>query len=156
MSPPVLPSSPQLPFEQKPILARPALSLRVQRFVSPADYKRFKTENAAINAQLAQMRTQMRGFTLKSDSFSPRTEEQKKQADVYNRLKSSRHDLPDFYFRDISLSWWRLPGNETVLSLCAGENPSFVDAEQHGWEREQADATQIILKFLSPYELPQK
>ena len=141
--------------KREPALRHPKFSFRAEPFVSPKEYNRFKAENDLIDKQLKRM--PMFGIRQKFDSFSPRNEEEKKKVDEYNRLKKSRHDLPDFYFRNISVSWVWFPGCLSEFRR-AGENPRFIAEtdEKEGWQREQADTAQAVLKLLSRYEPEQK
>jgi len=156
ISPRVLPNGPDLEdFDADPALSHPSFSLRVEPFVSPADYKRFVAENAAIDTQREQMQTQMKGVSHKFDSFLPRTDHEKRQVAAYNRLKSFRHVLPDLYFQDISLSWEDFNWSR-ALSLDPDKYPGLTDKNSHGWQREQAEAARVFTQLVSRYQAPQK
>ena len=143
--------------KREPALKKPSFSFRVQPFISPEQYNRLAADNVIIDEQLMRMQGQMMKISRKFDSYSPRNAEEKKKVDQYNRLKTSRHDLPDFYFRDISVSWVWFPGRPSE-SRHAGKIPNFVTAteNQEGWQREQADAAKAVLQLLSRYEPQEK
>ena len=138
---------------RSPQLAHPGFTLLIEPFVSPTEYARLQAENDATRKQLSEMYDQMlhQRISHKFDSFLPKNEEEKKKVDAYNKLKGTTHHLPDYYFRGVSLSWmsydqlFRRPG-ETPRSLTIGAD------EQKGWESEQAQAVQAILKIVSHYE----
>ncbi len=143
--------------KREPVSIYPEFSFEVQPFVTPEEYNRYKAENNAIDEQLDQMRREMKNINRKFDRHLPKTEDEKKKVDAYNRLKSSRHFLPDFYFRGISLSWARYEGIGFAISRRPGHNPALVTStELMGWRREQADAAQAVLKLLSRYEPEEK
>ena len=123
-------------------LGRPFFWLRVKPFVSPEEYTRLKAENEAIEKRLDEMSEQMQRWRIahKFDSFMPKNEEEKKKVDAYNNLKNSRHDLPDFYFRNVSLEGPTLWDSETFRTEAAD------------WQQDQAETIKALLQLLSRYE----
>jgi len=156
VSPPMQPNgSPFEDLDNEAALRHPSFSLRLERLVSPADYKRFVAGNAAIDTQLGQMQTRMKGISRKFDSFWGRTDHEKRQVAAYDRLKKSRHILPDFYFESISLSWGYVPGSHVIFRI-PGESPFAVYDKAPAWEKEQAQVAGILTALVSHYEAPQK
>ena len=141
--------------KRPPTLARPGFTLLIESFLSPAEYVRFKAENDAVYKQLDEMYEQMlhQRIDHKFDSFLPKTEEEKKTVDAYDKLKRKIHHLPDYYFRNMSVSWVTAGYDE--LFHRPGETPRRFTVradEQESWEREQAQAVQAVLKIVSHYE----
>ena len=126
-------------------LGRPFFWLRVKPFVSPAEYTRLKAENEAIEKRLDEMYERMRRqhVARQHDRFMPKNEEEKDLVDAYNDLKYSHHDLPDFYFRNISLSRPIFWGDSRI---------STEMEETTEWQRDQVSIVQALQKLLSSYE----
>ncbi len=142
------------PEPHAPTLGPPNFLLSVEPFISPEEYARLKAENATINGQLSHMAVGMKDIRHKFDSYLPKNDQEKQKVAAYNKLKASLHDLPDFYFRDISLSWWVLGLGESFVFHQPGEIPAAFkpNARQKGWEYERATTVQAILPLLSRYE----
>jgi len=119
------------------------------------DYRRFVAENATIDTQLGQIETKMRNTGHKFDSFLPKNEDEKKKVDAYNRLKSSRHVLPDLYFQNIGFSWLYFAGDGAIFRV-PSEYPAPVSDKSPAWKKEQAQVADIITALVSHYEVPQK
>ncbi|BCM91314.1 hypothetical protein IAD21_03184 [Abditibacteriota bacterium] len=134
------------------VLSHPTFAFRIEPFISPKEYARLKSENATINQRLTQMAGQMRDIRHKFDSYLPKTEVEKQKVDAYNKLKRSLHDLPDFYFRDITLSWLAI--GDDFLFHQPGETPLSLKQtdEKKGWRYERVQAVKAVLALLSRYE----
>jgi hypothetical protein len=131
--------------DSRPTLGHPSFGLRVRTFVSPADYARFKAENEATEKQRNEMYDRLRRqhIARQHDRFIPKNEDERELVREYNDLKYSHHDLPDFYFRNISLSkpiFWSASRASTEME------------ETTGWQRDQASIVQALQKLLSRYE----
>ena len=128
----------------------PSFSLRVQPLIAPAQYARLKAENRAIGQQLEQMQQQMESISHKFDSYSPRTKEEKKQVEDYNRVKAKYHPLPTFYFRDLSLSW--VYYNNAPFGAPPGSIQEKDWGELPTWLRQREEVARAVLKLLTRYE----
>jgi hypothetical protein len=144
------------PFNNPEEVSLLEFSLRVEPFVSPEEYLQFTKENEAIRGQLEKLVEQMGKIKWIYGAFVPSNAEEKVQADAYNQLNKSFHQLPHYYFQNVSLSWVSYPSDLARGSLGPGESPPppFVDetTETEGWQREQADTIKALLRLLSRYE----
>lgn len=143
----------------KPVMGHPAFGFHVQPFVSPTDYRRFQIENTALSEQLGKMAEQMRDINPdfhNSYVFIPRNEEQKKRVEAYHRVQSSLHDLPDFSFRNISLSC--VCFSPDGFGMWRPFRPFSIGTEEglQGWQREQAEAERVVTQLLAHHDAPQK
>lgn len=140
------------PFEElKKTRINPGFGFHVQTLVSPTDYVRFKAENEATFQRLEQMQSEMKGIARKFDSFLPRNDAEKQKVEDYERIKRQLHSFPDFYFRDISLSW-TLPYGNGIW----GESPGSIEEKEWNqlvsWRREEEEIARSVLKILTRYE----
>lgn len=93
--------------EQKPERIKVTLAFRVVDFITPENYSKISAKNMIIEKSLSVQYKELekKQISHKFDSFSPTTEEDKVAVARYEALKNTLHSLPDFYFRDISLTW---------------------------------------------------
>lgn len=148
MEPPAIISGPDMKSE--PIMRNPDFSFRVQPLVSPAEYIRFKAENAEIDARLEQTAAQLKAITSKPESFSPRNADEKQRVEFYFRVKAQRHDLPEFYFRDISLSRVAYGDAPPTSSLDRARGKEI--SGQPLWFQQETRIARATLKLLTRYE----
>lgn len=80
---------------------------RINPFLLVDEFGRLRAENEKIQKEVTVLYDQLvkRHVSQKFDDFLPVNEEDKKLVARYEALKSSLHLLPDFHFRDISVSW---------------------------------------------------
>jgi hypothetical protein len=105
-------TAPNLPMNEKPERRKFSFSFRVGPGVSPAEHRRLSTENAKIQKEASAIYEDLvkKRVPHKFDSFLPDTDSERATVARYEALKKSLHDLPDYYFRDISLQWvWGSP-----------------------------------------------
>ncbi len=139
----------------KPELINFGFSLRVKPLVSPADYARFQSGNAAIHMQLAQMQKQMKDIGHKCDSYLPKDAAEKKRVDAYNNAKDNIHSLPLFYFRDLSLSLVYYDG-QPVFESARLFDPNVQPYEPPPWQLKQKAAALAVAEIVRRYETPIK
>ena len=135
------------PPDQKPDRTKFAFAFRVVPVVSPAEHRRLNTDNGRIQKELSALYEVLKkkGLAAKFDSFSGKTDEDKAAVARYDALKKSLHELPNFYFEEISLEW--LYGWLEVRDWGVD-----IDIED---ERIREECTQVqkkILSLLSKYE----
>jgi hypothetical protein len=82
-------------------LAQFTLALNLLDFVSPEKHAVLRRDNARIRAEMKALAATMKNWGHKVQSLPA----EKEKAARYKRLEESLHHLPDFAFRDISLSW---------------------------------------------------
>ena len=128
----------------KPIQIRYGFAFRVEDAVSPTKYHRLKVENAKIQKQVIALCEDLekRHVYQKFDSFLASTPSEEVVVARYNSLKNSLHHLPDFYFRNISLSWGGLSLSE--------ETELYIIDDKIREECEQV--RQNVVKLLSKYD----
>ncbi len=132
-----------------------SFSLRVRPLVSLSEYARFQAENAAINDQLAQMQTQMKGIRRKFDSYAPKDAVEKARVDAYNAAKAKIHALPLFYFHDLSLSVAFYDG-QPIFSANELFDPKEKTEQLPQWQRQQKAAALVVAQLLTRYEAAAK
>lgn len=136
---------------------RPNLKLSVEPYLSPAEYARLKINNEEINRQLVELRAQMKDIKRqhKSGRYLPANEAETRRVEAYEKLEATRkRDFPSFYFRDISLSWSH--GSGYALFYGGKLEYSLETEGKTGWELEQAEIAQAVVKLLTRYETPAK
>jgi hypothetical protein len=106
---PIMPSSSFDESRKGPRLSNFEFAFRVEAFVSPEAYVRRQKRNAEIGKKLETLWTELRQrgipYAAKGSMFSPRTDAEKLEIERYNQLGASCETLPDFSFRNISLTW---------------------------------------------------
>lgn len=119
MQRPVMPSpnNPNISIDERSALGRYRFTFRVETYISPVDYKKQSEENSKIRRQLNAMSVDMRLISHKFDSFPSKNDEEQKKVNEYNALKGQLLHLPDFYYKDISLSWGMAEGKSSVSSV---------------------------------------
>lgn len=92
---------------EEPELHRFYLLFRIHPKISRVDYQRMKSENQKKRKEINFLYNDLvkRRVNHKFDSFSPSKEKDKKDVVRYNALKRSLHELPDFYFEDLTVNW---------------------------------------------------
>ena len=99
-------------IDAKPEVGRFSFSLRVLPLLSQADYEQKKADNQALQRRMSAIYE----LLAKSPSvvgirskplarFHSEVPEEQARIDQYYRLQDELYDLPDGYFKDISLSW---------------------------------------------------
>ncbi len=134
---------PNQPPEQEPEMASFALSFRVVPRVSLEEYNRLSVENKKTNQEIEALYKilESRGLSQKFDSFLADKEEDKKLVDQYDKLRKSLHDLPDFYFRDISLKW-----------IYGSADFPLVHMQDENIQKECEEVRDKIVKLFDQYE----
>jgi hypothetical protein len=123
-------------------------ALRALPFVAPDDFRRLNAENARIQKEISALYEDLvrKRIPYKFDRFVGESEEQKAAVARYEALRNSRHDLPRFYSRNLSLEWvygW------LDNSVSGNADVAIYDAK----EREECTRVQKkILALLSRYE----
>lgn len=74
--------------------------------LSDAEYTRVKADNVEINKRLTALYDGMHRINHKFDDFLPKDENEKKQVDAYNQLKSTLHVIPEYRYQHISLAYY--------------------------------------------------
>ena len=138
--------------DSKIIKTRPSFFLSVQPYLSPAEYARLKAKNKEIYQQLRELAAQMKDIKRqhKSGRYLPDNDDEKIRVDAYEKLEATlTRSFPDFTFRDISLSWT----SGFSYGSPYGYNPDYIleTQDKTGWELEQAQVAQKIVKLLARY-----
>ncbi len=122
-------------------------SLRVEPFISPAYYRQIKIDNETLRQKLIEMDNQMKDIPKRKGYYVPVTPEHKKLFAEYDRLKGLIRILPEYSFRDISVSFrtWQFHSDKT----------NYYSVRDKAVRAECREATQRVINFLSSYE-PQK
>ncbi len=138
-----LPNLPNGSPHEKPAQRNHAFAFRIDPFVSIAAHHRMSAENSAIRKEATAIYDELvrRGVSQKFDHFLAANEVDQKAASRYEALKESLHSLPDFYFRDISLSWQIGSPDQTSLNII-----------DEGVRDQCAQVRQKVLKLLSDYK----
>jgi len=127
------------------VRGRVSFSFRIITTVSPVEYKRMSAENAPILKKLKALTADLekrKVRTGKGGTYVPRTDLDKQLVDQYNALKKILHDVPGFYFRNISLDLEGFPGRSPI---------SFIPEDNHVSE-ECSRVQETLIKLLSKYE----
>ncbi len=152
-----MPQSPTLPnapmIAPTTIKAPPSFSLSVEPYLSPVEYARLQAKNREIYRQLFELDAQMEDIKRqhKSGRYLPADEAEKLRVKAYEKLEATlTRKFPDFYFRDISLSW----SSGFSCGLPYGYNPEYIlkTQDKTGWELEQAQVAQKVVKLMTRYE----
>ncbi len=111
-----------------PLFATPepqfyGFAFRIRPAVSASEFRRLRDENTATDQALAALYDELSrsGMGRKFDRFLPRTEVEAALVSRYEALKASRHALPDFRFRRLSLHYHPAstrPADATIASDC--------------------------------------
>lgn len=96
---------------------RYVITLRVGPNVSLEEYRKKKVENTERAERMIALGKTMKHIRHKSDSYLPRTPEERKLVEQYEKLKRSLHDLPDGYSE--THSFW--------ISESVGWHEAFAD-----------------------------
>ena len=131
---------------------RPGFFLSVEPYLSPAEYARLQAKNKEISRQLAELRAQMKDIKRqhKSGKYLPANEAEKRRVEIYEKLEATlTRKFPDFYFRDISLSW----SSGFSYDSPYGYNPEYIleTQDKEDWELEQAQVARKVVKLLTRY-----
>jgi len=104
--------TPSSGIDAKPVVGRFSFSLRVLPLLSQADYEQKKADNQALKRkmsaiyELLAISPSVVGIRTKPLArFHSEVPEEQARIDQYYRLQDELYDLPDGYFKDISLSW---------------------------------------------------
>lgn len=129
--------------DEKPERRSFALSFRIHPLVTLEEYRRLVGENAKISLEMEKLYEilQGRGMSQKFDSFIPEKEEDKKLVDRYEALRKSIHDLPDFHFRDISLTW-----------IYGSSDFPLIYMTDESVQKECEEVRNTVVKLFQPYE----
>lgn len=82
-----------------------APDLEIKPFVTLSEYAQLKAKNEAIYKKLQTLEQDMKHIRRSMADYDPQTEEEKKQVAAYKKLEREDHNLPKFYFHDISLGF---------------------------------------------------
>jgi hypothetical protein len=95
------------PPDEKSILRRYSFAFRLGKHMSIEEHSNKNHQNNKATKALGVLYDQLiaRRVSHKFDSFMPDNEQDRVLVSQYNQLKKSLHDLPKFYFNDLSLSW---------------------------------------------------
>jgi hypothetical protein len=109
---------PNLSVGEKADLKQFSFAFRVSPKMPPEEHQKLMAENVIIQnkAYLIYDDLIKRHVSHVFDEFSPETEEDKKLVDQYDSFKKSLHDIPEFYFHEISLKWIVNSPNNPVMS----------------------------------------
>ena len=133
------------PPDEKPERRKFFFAFSVLPALTPSEHRRLSLENAEIKKEAAELYKNLkeRGLQWKLDSFLGKTEEDKEAVARYEALKKSRHSLPDYYFRDISLR------QDVGLGLSKFSEMFYITDERvHG---ECTRVQEKVVKLLSTY-----
>lgn len=99
--------APNFSGNEKPELSKYSIAFRLAPFVSLAEYSRMKADNLKIRKEIDLQYQKLLNFRMpqKFNTFIPKTEQEKSAVARYESLKESMHDLPEYYFQDLSLNW---------------------------------------------------
>jgi hypothetical protein len=122
------------------------LVFHIEPFVSPTDFTERKAQNDEVRKQLSALSEQMRHIPHKFDSFLPRTDDEKKQVEEYKRLRGRLHQLPAYYFRNISFNPGRYMSRYSINDY---EYQRVVDQTVRS---ECKQVTRRVFSVLSRYE----
>jgi hypothetical protein len=121
-----------------------ALAFRIHPLVSQEEYRRLAGENARISQEMEKLYEILdgRGMSRKFDTFFPEKEEDKMLVQRYEALRKSIHDLPDFHFRDISLTWIYGSSDFPLISMI-----------DESVQKECDDVREKVVKLFRKYEV---
>ncbi len=116
---------PSSPIEESKLLAY-QLKLRVTPLISTQEYNRLSMENEERAGRIKKLREVLLNTPgireIRPGLFYPLTEPGKRAVLEYKRLVPTLHELPDYYYRDISLFWERFAefqaNDQTVQAEC--------------------------------------
>jgi len=131
-------------------MQRYSFSFRVMDFVTPAQYQRWVGENAEVEkkARVIYDDFEKRRLLGKGGRLEPRTDGDKAAAARHKELTASKHALPDFYFKKLSVRWvWGAPAAENN-----GWVSFYVDDDRIRGECDQV--REKVLKLFSNYQDP--
>jgi beta-lactamase regulating signal transducer with metallopeptidase domain len=99
-------NAPSIGAHEEPKLKKYQFELRVEPLVPLVEYRRRVVEKAEIEKQIEALGQKLRTMKVPAakTSFSGRTEEEKALVAQYDQLLKAQPQLPDFYFKDVSLS----------------------------------------------------
>ncbi len=139
------------------VKARPSFLLSVEPYLAPVEYARLQAKNKEIYQQLRELDAQMKDIKRqhKSGRYLPEGEAETRRVDVYKKLEATlTRKFPDFYFRDISLSWSSGFSYGSPYGYNLGGIVETQDKES--WQLEQAQVAQKIVKLLTRYQTAAK
>ena len=124
---------------------------RVVDFVTPAHYQIWVKENSRVEkeARLIWDDFKKRRLLKKGERLAPKTDEDRVAAKRYEELIESKHDLPDFYFQQISMQWLR---NSPPPAERGWSGRLYVSDDSTREECERV--RENVVKLLAKYEEP--
>jgi len=101
-----------------------SFAFRISSKMPFTEFRKLSEENLEIKKKMKILYDDLakRHISRKFDEFSPVTESDKKLVNQYHSLKKSMHNLPDFYFQNISLTW---AVNSPTNSLSGAVDPKL-------------------------------
>jgi len=100
----VWPSSPARMPNEKPQKPEPLRQyeyfLRIKKILTATDYQKMKVANTTMQKEMTRLAT---GLTWGKGYYMARNAEEKRRVEQYEKLEKSLYDLPDYYWRRVSL-----------------------------------------------------
>lgn len=106
--------------------------LSVGKFISPANYQRLYAANQKTEKQMNHIAT---GLLMGKFGYTARNAAEARRVKQYEQLEKSLHDLPDYYWHQVSL--WKT------------EIPGVADYELVQDEKVKKECKQVTLKMLN-------